>query len=129
MVHSVPFETRHFPDCFYNISNTYYGNFYRSENLLQIKFVVIKVCWYSKTSKMTDFGTSQKTFIFKLLLDSYRQTVILRCPRWPLNVICEELELNTNCHLARPVTCEAVICEVLRIIFWNFQEKKSVFVQ
>ena len=30
------------------------------------------------------------TFNFKLLLDSYRKTVILRGLRWPLNVICEE---------------------------------------
>ena len=57
-----------------------------------------------------------KTVIFKLLLDSYRKTVILRGLRWPLNVICKEWELNANRHLARSVTCEAFICEVLLYI-------------
>ena len=33
--------------------------------------------------------------------------------RWPLNIIFEEWELNANRHLARSVTCKAVICEVL----------------
>ena len=70
---------------------------------------------YSKTSKMTDFWTIQKNtiFIFKLLLDSYRKNFILQGLRWPLNVICEEWELNANRHFPRSVTCKAVIYEVL----------------
>ena len=72
---------------------------------------------------MADFGTDQKktsfakTVIFKLLLDSYRKTVILRGLRWPLNVICEEREVNANRHLTRSITCKAAICEVLLYFF------------
>ena len=73
--------------------------------------------------KKTSFA---KTVIFKLLLDSSRKTVILQGHRWPLNVICKEWELNAYHLLARSVTCEAVICEVLLYTVympkpkWNF---------
>ena len=64
---------------------------------------------------MTYFGTGQKTVICKnshlqvTIRYSYRKTIILQGLRWPLNVICEEWELNANHHLARSVTCKVLM--------------------
>ena len=68
-----------------------------------------------------------KTVIFKLLLDSYRKTIILWGLRWPLNVICEEWELNANRHLARYVTCKAVLARFYCTVWEDLMEITTVF--
>ena len=65
---------------------------------------------YSKTLKMTNFGTGhlQKIVIFKLLLKpSFARSF------GHLGLFARSNSLNANRHLARFVTFEVVICEVL----------------
>ena len=73
---------------------------------------------HSKTSKMTNFGTChlQKIIIFKLLLKpSFARSF------GHLGIFARSNSLSANSHLARFITFEVVICEVLLYnvgIYW-----------
>ena len=81
---------------------------YSSQGIRQT-FLLLKTL-YSKTLKMTNFGTGhlQKIVIFKLLLKpSFARSF------GHLGLFARSNSLNANRHLARFVTFEVVICKVL----------------